>query len=58
MRNLFKTIITRAEKIILVMAAVQQENRRNVTSLLKNEWEMSFSWLVCVTFDMVKGRTD
>lgn len=39
MRNLFKAIITHAEKIILIMAAVQQENSRNVPSLLKNEYE-------------------
>lgn len=39
MRNLFKTIVTHAEKNILVMAALQLENSRNGPSLLKNEYE-------------------
>lgn len=39
MRNLLKTIITHADKNILVMLAVQQENSKNVPSLLKNGYE-------------------
>lgn len=58
LRNLFKTIITHAKNIILVWLLYNRRTAEMYKVFSKIDMrEMSFFWLVCVSFDMVKGRT-